>query len=301
MTTVGLVVVAYHRPDCLRSLLQSVAEDIDEIVVVNVEADSDVAMVARHHQAVVVDIANVGFGGGVNSGTAVLESEIAVVANDDVRFFPGAVSALVEVVEARGGVAAPRVLAPGGSAQHTVAANVSLWSLTLEWMLLPDKPPAWWRGSAVHKWRRPTDLEAVPGVAAVVVAAPRSLFVDQPVPEQYFMYWEDREWFTRLAAHGETVWFQPAAVVEHVGGRDTVRPDKQRLLVRNAVRAVRRTRGRLAAAAAVPVVIGWQTRGVLTAGAACIRRRDLDVVRARYAGLVAALGSVNEVWRSDLR
>ena len=44
----------------------------------------------------------------------------------------------------------------------------------------------------------------------------------------------------------------PDAVCVHDGGRDDVRPDKSRLLARNAVRCIRRTQGRRSAALAVP-------------------------------------------------
>lgn len=299
--SIGLIVVAYHRPALLGQLLESAKGDVDEVVVVNVESDPAIAAVAHRFGAATIDIPNLGFATAVNAGVAAARSDIAVVANDDVRFLGDAIRMLADVAESRHGVVAPAIVGSDGAEQLTIAANVSLRSLVLEWMVLPDRPPSWWRGSAVQKWRRPADLEAVPGVAAAVVVAARSLFVEHPMPEQYFMYWEEREWFTELARRGEVVWYQPRAVVEHVGGRDTVNVDKQRLLVRNAVRAVRRTRGRSSAVAAVPIVIGWQLRGLVLAAATRKRAREPHLARARWAGFVAALGSVAEVVRSERR
>jgi hypothetical protein len=65
------------------------------------------------------------------------------------------------------------------------------------------------------------------------------------------------------------------------------------LLARNAVRCVRRTRGRSAAMRMWPIVVLWNLRLLATS---CILLEDRDVLAARWAGLGAAAGA----WR-DLR
>ena len=84
----------------------------------------------------------------------------------------------------------------------------------------------------------------------------------------------------------------PDAIVVHAGGRADVRPEKQRLLARNAVRCVYRTQGRAAAARAWPVVILWQ-----------LRLLAVDPVRAlfgrgnRVAARAAGVGAAVAAWR----
>jgi GT2 family glycosyltransferase len=113
-----------------------------------------------------------------------------------------------------------------------------------------------------------------------------------PIPEDYFLYWEELEWFWRLEQRGHEVLFVPAATVVHCGGRGDVRAEKSALLARNAVRCVRRTQGRLAALAAYGVVIVWNVRLVLVDAA---RARARPRVRARCAGLRAAVASWREI------
>ena len=111
-------------------------------------------------------------------------------------------------------------------------------------------------------------------------------------------YWEELEWFWALQQDRRTVLFLPDTTVVHGGGSDDVRPEKSRLLARNAVRCVRRTQGRAAALAAFGIVIVWNARlFLLDAFRRTVSARDVPVTRlsARRAGLGAALASWREI------
>lgn len=296
MTTAALVVVAYRKPAALDRLLCSV-EGVLPVVVVNVDDDPEVAAVTLRHGAAVVPVANRGYAAGVNAGVDALpdDVEVAVFSNDDVEFAASSLRRLVDHAgSAPGTFAVPAVVGPDGTRQRTVAPRVSLASLLVEWALLPDAPPRWLgRCQRVQKWRLPETAEPVPGASAAVVAGPRSVMRRQPLPEAYFMYWEEREWFDRLGDLGATVTYLPSAVVVHHGGRCDLRPDKQRLLVENAVLCSRRLHGRLAAAASWPVVVLWQVR-LLAQGLVLVAlgRRDPSSLATRLAGARAAVGAV---------
>lgn len=293
-STPSLIVVAYRKPDALASLLASLDLDDLEIVVVNVSADPAVRAIATSatRPVHVVDADNRGFAAGVNLGVAASTGDIVIIANDDVSFCPGCLATLVQGVIERGGICAPRVLDIEGAVQSTVAATVSLGSLVVESALLPDHPiwlPFGWAGR-IQKWRVPSSAEKVPGVAAAVIAGHRRLLTIRPLPEQYFMYWEERDWFSRLERGGVPVWYLPDAEIVHEGGRAEVRPQKQRWLAANAIRCVRSLDGNRAGAAARIIVLGWQLRlavqSVLRPG------RSWPLFRARLAGVQAALAPV---------
>jgi len=115
-----------------------------------------------------------------------------------------------------------------------------------------------------------------------------------PVPEDYFLYWEESDWFWRLHRAGARVQYRPDVEVVHCGGRSEVRPDKSRLLSRNAVRCVLLTQGRLAAAAALVVVVAWNLRLAATALARSLRPgRMPGTVAARFAGLASSVRAVD--------
>lgn len=280
--SVAAVVIAFHRPESLRVLLADLA-GID-VVVVNIDNDAAVAAVANDAGAAVVAVAgNPGYAAGVNRGAAATDADVVVFMNDDLRMSAAALRALADTVAAGGAdVALPALLADGAP-ERTIAALPTPARLAIEWAVLPDRPL--FSLGRVEKWRTPTGPEQVDAAAATVVAVRAELLRDEPLPETYFLYWEESEWFWRLRDRGARVVYRPDVVVEHRGGRGDIRPEKSALLARNAVLCVRRTQGRVAAALAVPVVVLWNLRLFVTALA---RRRH---VRARWAGLRAALGS----------
>lgn len=302
--TVTAVVVAFHRPGSLAALLAALQDPDLAVIVVNVECDGSVAAVAREHGAVVVDLAgNPGYAAAVNLGVERADDGVVVFLNDDCRIEARDVARLAAVVATDGSsrvdVAVPRVVDAEGVLERTIAAVPTPSSLAREWMLLPDAPVGALVGNVrVEKWRAPTAPERIDAAAAVVVAARRSLLRELPLPERYFLYWEESEWFWRLRERGAVVEYRPEITCVHVGGRDDVRPEKSRLLARNAVRCVRVTQGRGRGAIAWVVVVGWNLRLVATdALRALLRRGPRSRARldARLAGLVAAGASWREL------
>lgn len=292
----SVVVVAFHRPVEVRSLLRSVPETLD-VVVVNVEGDDlvDDAVRAERPAATVVVVPNLGFAGAVNVGVRASRGSPVLICNDDVVLAPHAAERLVAWVADHGGVVGPRVCREDGSEQRTIAPLVSLGSLLWETALLPDAPlPLLDRWLGPAKWLRPSVPTVVPSVSGCTFACDRAVLVDYPLPEEYFMYWEERDWFTRLHHASVEVWYLPDASVVHGGGATEVRPDKQALLASNALRCVRRLHGRPSAVAAVPIVLLWQLRLlgqdlVASLWSPTPRRR----LGARVAGVRAALSGMS--------
>jgi GT2 family glycosyltransferase len=195
-------------------------------------------------------------------------------------------------------VTVPQVVDAHGDVERTIAAIPTPTTLAREWMLLPDRPVRALEGHvAVEKWRLPSAPERVDAAAAVAVAARRSTLMRTPLPEDYFLYWEESEWFWHLRELDVVVQYRPDVRCRHDGGRDDVRPEKSSLLARNAVRCVRRTQGRGAAMAALVVVIAWNLRLVaVDAGRRFMHRsKARGRLEARVAGLTSAVGSWREL------
>src|SRR5262249_15634965 len=70
-----------------------------------------------------------------------------------------------------------------------------------------------------------------------------------PWDESFLLYSEETEFALRAADRGWTLWYEPAAVVEHIGGESDTNPNLSALAVVNRVRLVRSRRGPIAAAA----------------------------------------------------
>ena len=274
---VSCVIVAFHRPDALARLLRMLRHPDVELVVVNAEEDPEIAAVAG---ADAVPMAgNPGFATAVNAGARAATAPLVVFMNDDLQMSASDVLRLVEPV-ARGDadVALPCILDHRGHREPTIAGLLTPATLVKEWLLLPVHPTALtgWMGR-VEKWRAPERPERIDAGSATVVATTADLLRAVPLPEHYFLYCEESEWFWHLRRRGCRVLYDPRAQAQHKGGRDDVRPAKSRLLARNAVRCVRQTQGRGKAALAWPVVVTWSVRLVV-----------VDLVRSRLRGSAAA-------------
>jgi GT2 family glycosyltransferase len=297
---VSLVVVAYHRPKQLDALLGGAAGERVQQVVVNVESDREVHAVCERHRAVEVAVAdNPGYASAVNLGVAVAQASVVVFSNDDVECPMATVLGLAAVVESgRADVALPRVVASTGKSVRTVQAVPSVWSLFLESAILPDTPVPWLaRRFAVQKWREPSAPERVQAASAVAVAVRRDLVVECPLPEAYFMYWEESEWFALLQRRGARVEFRPELWVLHLGGRAVQSAGKSSLLARNAVRCIRRLYGRRAARIAYVITVLWQLRLVVTALARVAAEPSVatrSLLSARLSGLRGGVTSWRE-------
>jgi N-acetylglucosaminyl-diphospho-decaprenol L-rhamnosyltransferase len=114
--SVSAVVVNFnagdHLIDCVRSLR---AAGVDDVTVVdNASVDGSPQRLAAEDPAasLVLTGANLGYGGGVNRGLAAVEgSDYVLVLNPDVVVEPGAIKALVAVLDddAAIGVVGPRI------------------------------------------------------------------------------------------------------------------------------------------------------------------------------------------------
>jgi GT2 family glycosyltransferase len=291
-----LVVVAYHRPDHLRRLLDGVAQGPAAprgIVVVNVEGDAEVERVATAAGATTVVVPNRGYAAAVNRGVQAVSTGITVFSGDDLQVSAAALARLAEALAAGvADVAVPQLLDTEGHAEASARPLPTPGRILLEWALTGDRPHTGRR--FVQKWRRPERTERVEAFDAALVAVRTDVLRAVPLPEAYFLYWEELDWSFRLRAAGRRAVLVPDATVRHEGGRADVRPDKQRLLARNAVRCVARTQGRSAAARVWPAVVLWQLRLLVADGLRALLGREhrLD---ARWAGVHAAVGAWREI------
>lgn len=295
---VSCVVVAFHRPEALSALIAGLRHPDVEVVVVNVENDPAVFDVAGPMALPLAG--NPGYAAAVNAGARFARAPSVVFMNDDVRVDAGTALDLAAMVASGDtDVVVPRVVDGDGHREPTIAALPSPANLFREWFLLPDRPPAALRGRTVgvQKWRSPSAPERVDAASAAVVATSKEWLRRVPLPEEYFLYWEESDWFWRLKEAGASVVYDPRVSVTHTGGRGDVRTAKSQLLARNAVRCVRRTQGRRAAAVAWAVVLLWNLRLVVADGSRRLAgsRAAAGRLSARTAGFRAALVAWREV------
>jgi GT2 family glycosyltransferase len=160
-------------------------------------------------------------------------------------------------------VAAPKLLNPDGSLQPSLRRTPTVGRALAEAVIGGDRAgrlgslgelvfdPAAYEKAGPVAW--------VTGAAMLVsAAAVREL---GPWDESFMLYSEETDYCLRATDRGWTLWYEPDAVVEHIGGDSAVNPVLYALMVANKVILFRRRRGAVAGAAyRASVVLGEAIR-----------------------------------------
>jgi GT2 family glycosyltransferase len=295
---VTCIIVCFHRPASLRPTLAALEDPRIEVIVVNMEADPEIAEMAAGCIHIPID-GDPGFATGVNLGVKQASSEYIVAMNDDLLLDLDDLFALREyIVSGEADVALPAILDVEGEVEPTIKALPTPAALIREWLVFPDHPIERLRGRLrIQKWRQPSEPEQVQAAGTPVMATTAKLLREHPMAEDYFLYWEEIEWFWRLREAGKRVLYVPHLTARHLGGRQEISAFKAKLITRNAVRCVRRTQGRSAAVQAASIMLLYNLRLVGVAGLRRLRGSEKvpGELEARLAGLRETPASWREV------
>ncbi len=164
---------------------------------------------------------NIGFARAVNRLTCHSDAPWFLALNSDAWPEPGAVGTMVETANShpRAAAVAPKLLRPDGSLEHSTHPFPSLKLAALDAMGLRSVLPRSYaealclEGAWAHDQLRRVDW----AVGAALLIRRDALEQIGPFDERFFLYNEDLEWCHKARACGFEVWFDPAAVVRHVG------------------------------------------------------------------------------------
>ncbi|GLW08786.1 glycosyl transferase family 2 [Microtetraspora sp. NBRC 13810] len=296
---IAVVVVTYNSADvlgdCLRSLPGGArGATLSAVVVADNASGDDSVPVAERAGATVVQVGhNAGYAAAVNAGIAALDLDgldAVLVCNPDCRVRPGALALLGEALRRPGrGIAVPRLVNEDGSLQASLRRMPTVRRALVEAVIggnLAGRIGT--LGEMVtdpRAYERPGEAAWATG-AAMLVAVP-ALRELGPWDESFFLYSEETEYALRARDRGWTLWYEPGAVFEHLGGDSGTNPALASLLIVNKVRLFRRRRGSPAGAAYyLAVVLGEGLRAL--AGRRTSRASVVALVRpSRRAGIVA--------------
>jgi GT2 family glycosyltransferase len=254
---VSVVIPSWNGRDllaaCLTSLQQVLQQLVLEVIVVdNASADGSVELVRDKFSDVrlVCNPTNEGFARACNRGAAMARAPFVLVLNSDARLEAQALARLLELARSqpRAGVVGPQLRNEDGSFQGSHAAFPTLWQETMvltgagrliHGPAYPSRGPEEERGAQRVDWVGGACL-LVRGQAFAAVGG---------FDEAYFMYAEETDLCYRLRQAGWEVWYEPAAVVVHVGGGSSagLGPQREVILYRSRLRFHQRHRAPAAA------------------------------------------------------
>jgi GT2 family glycosyltransferase len=214
--------------ECLRSVQETAAELGPEVVVVdNASRDGSAEMVKREFPEVVLiaNPQNVGYARGNNQALEATTGDYRLLLNPDIVVREGAIAELVACMDRhpRAAAAAPRLVNPDGSLQHSCRSFpdpdvIAYESLALS-RLFPRSPRfgkyrmTWWG----YDEERTVDQPMASALLLRSVALEDVGTFDESFP----IFFNDVDLCRRLWDSGWEVWFTPAATMVHHGGAGT--------------------------------------------------------------------------------
>ncbi|WP_027928125.1 glycosyltransferase family 2 protein [Amycolatopsis benzoatilytica] len=261
---VGIVIVTYDSaevlPGCLASLAAAVegTKLVDVVVADNMSRDGT-AEIATGDWNVPVTFLRTGHNGGyaaaVNVGVKELQNvgvDGVFVLNPDARPHPGALAVLAKALDyPHRGIVYPRLLNQDGSLQPSIRRDPTVLRALTESVA---------GGRRAGKWGTLGELITDPGqydygrpvawgTGAAMLIGAEVLRETGPWDESFLLYGEETEFSLRAKDFGWQPWYEPAAVVEHIGGECGTNPMLWALLTVNRVELFRRRSGKAASTA----------------------------------------------------
>jgi GT2 family glycosyltransferase len=223
----SIVIVSWNTRallvDCLNSLAEAIAKDVEVLVVDNASDDDSVAVVREKFPWVklIANRENVGFATGNNQAIRQSTGEYALLLNPDTIVLPGALTTLMAFMDEKpkAGMAGSRVLNPDGTLQTSAYPAPTLFR---ELWRLFHLDALWPRGVYdMDDW--PTDVNRKVDVLLGACILCRRQALDQIglMDEKYFMYSEEVDLCYRVRQAGWAIYWVPAAKIIHYGGQST--------------------------------------------------------------------------------
>lgn len=226
-TAVGVAIVNFNAGQHLLNCIQSVKDEgiVDIVVADNGSRDNSLAMLAEQHPDVkVIHLPNPGYGGGMNGAAKHLTNEFLFILNPDAMLLPGSVKTLVDTLqrESHAGIVGPRIEDSDKTLYPSARRFPSYFdSIGHAIVGLVNKNNRWTRRYHASDLTYDEERKADWVSGAAMLCRRNAFDAINGFDDSYWMYLEDVDLCFRMHKAGWDVWFQPNAIVFHVGGVST--------------------------------------------------------------------------------
>lgn len=224
----------------VRSLERHVRTPLEVIVVDNGSRTDEAALLAERHPhiRVIRSERNLGFAGGNNLGIGVAEGRYLLLLNNDTEVEQDTLHLLAERLDSHPelGAVCPKIRFYDPPRTIQFAGYTPLTAITLRNGLVGFGEPD------DGRWDKAGETPYAHGAAMML----RREVIEQagPMPETYFLYYEELDWSVRIAEAGFRIGYEPRCTVFHKESRTTgpASPLKTYYLTRNRLLFTRRNR-----------------------------------------------------------
>jgi GT2 family glycosyltransferase len=261
---VAVVIVTYNSAHVLAGCLASLPEGargvhLVEVVVADNASTDDTAKIVHDAQGCPVRLLemgrNAGYAAAINAAVESLNEhdfDGVFVLNPDARLRPGVLAVLARALDRPGrGIVFPRLLNADGSLQPSIRREPTVTRALAESLIGGNRAGRWGTlGELITDpalYERGSRVSWGTGAAMLISAAAQRAL--GPWDESFLLYGEETEFGLRAGDRGWQPWYEPAAVVEHIGGDSGINPMLWALLTVNRVVLFGRRNGRIKGAA----------------------------------------------------
>jgi len=218
-----VLIVSYNTRELLLEAIESVIDEaeVEVIVADNASRDGSAEAVTSRFPSVrlVRSAINLGFAGGVNRAAECARGRALLVLNSDARLEPGALDALLELLDRmpKAAMVAPALRYTDGRPQPAAFKFPGLAQLAMD--LFPvDRLADSKLNGRIHA-KAPASIDHPLGACMLIRRSAWEAV--GPLDEGYFMYLEEVDWCRRARLKGWQIWHHPGAVAVHHGGSST--------------------------------------------------------------------------------
>jgi len=226
----NIVIISYNRCDltiqCIESIYGTLGiSDFIITVVDNGSSDNTRQEIEKKYPKInlIKNLENLGYSKAVNIGVKSVNSDYALVINNDVIFHAGSIEMLLNYIQAEGAVGAvgPQQEYPNGKWQYSFSSVPGAW-LGLKNLLLINSFFTILRKLFYNTYRidnRPKRVGYIDGAVLLI----RNIAFNEVdgFDEDYFFYAEEADFCYRLRQAGWKVIFNPRSIVTHLRGGTT--------------------------------------------------------------------------------
>ena len=247
---IAIVVVTHNNADHVVGLLESLRVEASQlrirlIVADNDSADDTVALLSAEPNVIVVQTGgNLGYAGGVNAASARLGAADAVlVLNPDLAVEPDCLRAMLDRLATSGaGVVVPRLVGSDGATSLSLRREPTIVNSLGDALFgahLPARPGLFSETVlAPASYESAHSIEWSTGAAVLTRRDIADAIGDWD--ERFFLSSEEVDYLRRARELGASIWFEPAARMQHDEGGSGASVHLETLMAVNRVRYVRK-------------------------------------------------------------
>lgn len=228
----SVIIVNRNAREYLRGCLASLAarrgrRTVEILVVDNGSSDGSPEMAREAFPGVrlILNNYNAGFAAANNQGIAEASGKYLLLLNNDTVLQNDAAGLLADFLDGhpRAALAAPRLIKGDGTTQHSIYPAPgplhSLLRLFRAYYFLPKDFNTRFFSGSYYNYDAPGRINRVSGACVMLrrEAVGKIGFLD----EDFFFYGEVHDWCWRALSAGLELWYCPAAVVTHYGGKSS--------------------------------------------------------------------------------